>query len=95
MSSSNTSFIDAVNDVKQNMIIFIQIWSVCIFALGVVGHAFSIYVFTRRELRSNPCSRYFLASTLSGYVVVCFTVPLRMLQISYNINVFIYSLPVC
>jgi hypothetical protein len=95
MSSSNTSFAAAVGEVRHSMIIFIQIWNICMFALGAVGHALNIYVFTRPKLRHNPCARYFLASTFSGYAVVCLTTPLRVLQISYNIDVFIYSLRMC
>ncbi len=95
MSSSNTSFAAAVTDVKQSTIIFVQVGSACFFAFGLVGHTLSIYVFTRPKLRRNPCICYFLASTLSGYAVVLLTLPLRLLQISYNIDVFIYSLPMC
>jgi hypothetical protein len=91
MSSSNTSINTAINDIQQNMHVFIKVWSIGLFALGVVGHALNIYVFTCSEFRSNPCARYFLALTLSGCGVVYVTLPLRLLQIVYNINVFVYS----
>ena len=73
----------------------IEIWSICLFVFGVVGHTLNMYVFTRPKLMKNPCVRYFLASTLSGYLVVFLTIPLRMLQISYNIDVLIYSISLC
>jgi len=95
MSSSNTSIDTTINDIQQNMHVFIKIWSITFFALGVVGHALNIYVFTRREFRSNPCARYFLALTLSGCGVVYVSLPLRLLQTAYNINVFVYSLLSC
>lgn len=95
MSSLNTSLTAAIGDVKRVMVIFIQTWSVSLFILGAVGHALNIYIFTRPKFRLNPCARYFLASTLSGYGVVCFTLPLRLLQTSYDIDVFISSLPMC
>ena len=92
MSSSNTSIDIAINTIKQNMTVFIQVWSICLFTLGVTGHTLSMYVFTRPEFRSNSCARYFLASTLSGCGVVCLTIPLRLFQTVYNIDVFKYSL---
>ncbi len=95
MSSSNSSFANAVSDVNRSMAIFVKIWSIGLFIFGTVGNALNIYVFTRPKFRSNPCIRYFLAMTLSGYAVVCLNVPLRLLQIDYNIDVFISSLPMC
>ncbi len=95
MSLSNSSIADAVSDVNRIMVIFVQIWSLGLFTFGIVGNSLNIYVFTRPKFRSNPCIRYFLAMTLSGYAVLYFNVPLRLLQISYNIDVFISSLPMC
>jgi len=54
ISSSNTSFAAAVADVEQSMMTFIQLWRFCFFALGVVRHAFNIYIFTRPKFRFNP-----------------------------------------
>jgi hypothetical protein len=95
MSSSNSSFAEAVSNVQRNMVIFVQIWSIGLFAFGVLGNALNIYVFTRLKFRFNPCVRYFLAMTLFGYAVICFNVPLRLLQINYNVDVFVSSLGMC
>jgi hypothetical protein len=95
MSTGNTSISEAVNIVKQNQSIFIQIWSVTVFVFGVIGHALSIYVFTRPTLRSNSCTRYFLASTIAECFVVYIIIPLRLLQTVYYINAFIYSEFLC
>ncbi|CAF1123661.1 unnamed protein product [Rotaria sordida] len=91
MSSSNTSMIEAINAMKQTTSRFTQIWFSCMFIFGLIGHSLSIYVFTRRQFRSNPCTRYFLASTISGCTVVYLTIPFRLLQIVYNIDIFIHS----
>ena len=95
MSSANTSAAITIAEIKNNMILCIKIWSFCLFILGLIGHTLNIYVFTRPKFRFNPCTRYFLASTLSGYAVVCLIVPLRLLQISYNVDVFISSFIMC
>jgi len=84
-----------INDIKWSMIIFIQVWCIVFFALGAVGHTLNIYVFTRRRFRLNSCARYFLASTLSGCVLVYVAIPIRLLQTAYNIDIFISSLLVC
>ncbi|CAF1227478.1 unnamed protein product [Rotaria sp. Silwood1] len=91
MSSPNTSMVEAINAMKQTISRFTQIWFFSLFIFGVIGHTLSIYVFTRRQFRSNPCTRYFLASTIFGCAVVYLTIPLRLLQTVYNVDVFIYS----
>jgi len=95
MSSSNTSFSEAIADLNRNMSLVVQIWTFVIFAFGIFGHSLNIYVLTRPKFRFNPCSRYLLASSISGYAVVCIIIPIRLLQISYNIDVFVYSVPMC
>lgn len=87
--------IDAINDINRSMTLFVEIWCIPLFVFGVVGHALSIYVFTRREFRSNSCTRYFLASTISGCGVVYLLVPARFLETGYNISIFISSILLC
>ncbi|CAF0732499.1 unnamed protein product [Adineta steineri] len=91
MSSSNTTTTEA-DIIKADGIIFYQVFCYSMLAFGIIGHTLSIYVFTRPVLRSNPCSRYFLASTISGCFVVLINMPLRLLQLGYNINIFTYSI---
>ncbi|CAF0941312.1 unnamed protein product [Adineta steineri] len=99
MSSPNTSTasvdIDAIEAVKYNTVLFVEVWSFVIFFLGTVGHILSIYVFTRRSLRSNACSQYFLASAVAGLGVVYINIPLRFLQSVFNIDVFASSDVMC
>ncbi|CAF0793721.1 unnamed protein product [Adineta steineri] len=99
MSSPGTSTAsvdsDAIEAVKYNTILFVEVWSFVIFFLGTVGHILSIYVFTRRSLRSNACSQYFLASAVAGLGVVYINIPLRFLQSVFNIDVFASSDVMC
>ncbi|CAF0741754.1 unnamed protein product [Adineta steineri] len=95
--STNTASvdIDVIEAVKYNTILFVEVWSFVIFFLGTVGHILSIYVFTRRSLRSNACSQYFLASAVAGLGVVYINIPLRFLQSVFNIDVFASSDVMC
>jgi hypothetical protein len=63
MSSSNISnnSAAALNDVNMISIMFI---------IGFVGHSLNICVFTRPTFRYNPCVRYLLASSISGYLII-------------------------
>jgi hypothetical protein len=96
MSSSNISDIETeINTINWTSLMFAQCWSTIMFILSLIGHSLSIYVFTRPVLRRNPCARYFLASAVTGYYITFVIIPLRTLQAGYNINVFLYSIPVC
>jgi hypothetical protein len=96
MSTINTSdFNAAVDAVKWTVVMFFRCWNPIMFGLGIVGHSLSIFVFTRPALRSNPCGRYFLASSISGFCVVVSILPLRYLQYGYNINTFTTSVVTC
>ncbi|CAF4967047.1 unnamed protein product, partial [Rotaria sp. Silwood1] len=95
MSSSNTSIAATVANINQSLATFSKCWSAFLFSFGVVGHSLSVYVFTRRTFRSNPCTQYFLALTIVGCLIVYGTIPLRILQFGFNIDVFTLSLPVC
>ncbi|CAF1450406.1 unnamed protein product [Adineta ricciae] len=94
MSSTNTSITEAMI-IRQNTIVFIRVWSYLMISFGTIGHAGNIYVFTRSTFRSNPCSWYFLAATISGISVVTITTPLRLLSIGYSINAFTSSSTAC
>jgi hypothetical protein len=96
MSSSNMSISNAAADALiSSSITIYRVWSFLMLFLGAIGHSLSIYVFTRHSLIANACSRYFLASTLSGFFVVFINLPIRLLQLGYSIDVFVYSSASC
>ncbi|CAF1206502.1 unnamed protein product [Adineta ricciae] len=94
MSSSNVSITEA-STIRQNTIIFVQVWCYLMISLGTIGHTCSVYVFTRPTLRSNSCTWYFLAASMSGAGVVLINIPLRLLQAGYAINIYTNSLIAC
>ncbi|UJR34827.1 hypothetical protein I4U23_027608 [Adineta vaga] len=96
MTSANVSDAEAkIDALKATWILFDKVYCFSMITLGTIGHLLSIYIFTRRSIRMNPCARYFLASTLCGWFVVCFGIPFRFLQLVYDINPSGYSEPVC
>jgi hypothetical protein len=94
-STSSTRVADAYATVYWNLKIITLIWGFSLISLGTIGHTLNIYVFTRRTFRSNLCTKYFLASTMSGYQVIYISIPVRLLQSGYGIDLTIYSLASC
>ncbi|CAF1255851.1 unnamed protein product [Adineta ricciae] len=95
MSSSNTSSVDIVNEIRRQLVVFVRCWSAILFTLGLVGHILNIYVFTRPILYSNSCGRYFFASTITGLLVVIEYLLIRALQLGYSIDLMSTSIVVC
>lgn len=85
MSTSDAT-ISYINALHYSTSMFLQIWSYLLIVLGTIGHSLNIFIFMRPTLRSNLCTRYFLASPISGI-----NVSLRLLQQIYGIDVFQYS----
>ena len=94
MASSNATAAQ-ISALVYSSTIFTRTWCFTMFALGTVGHTLSVYIFTRPTLYSNPCARYFLASAISGYAVVFMSIPVRLLQAGYTLNVVTYSEMAC
>jgi hypothetical protein len=94
MASSNTTD-DSLNAINTMAIMFTRCWCMIMFILGLIGHSLNISVFTRRTLWSNPCVRYLMASAISGYLIIFIILPLRLLELGYNINLFISSVILC
>ncbi|CAF2969921.1 unnamed protein product [Rotaria sp. Silwood2] len=84
-----------VNAINATSIAFISIWCYLMIIFGLIGHILSIGVFTRPSLRSNPCSCYFLAATISAIGLVAINVLLRLLQTVYKINIYMGSVTIC
>ncbi|CAF0745356.1 unnamed protein product [Adineta ricciae] len=67
-----------MSDANLNFVLFwiSHVISVIQIIFGTFGNFFNIIIFTRRTLRSNPCSTYFLAASVSNlfeiYTVILF-----------------------
>lgn len=54
--------------------------------LGTFGNVMNILVFRRRSLRTNPCSLYFLASSINNLFVLYVALLTRLLSSGWNID---------
>ena len=97
MSSSNTTndVLNALTAIYATIRLFGQYWSIIMIIIGFIGHTFNVIICTRPRLWPNPCVRYLFAATISGYMIVFFLLPIRMIQTSYGINLFIISVSMC
>lgn len=66
-----------------------------IFLFGVICNTLNIYVFTRTALKRNSTCMYFLSSSLSALIYTIINVPLRTLQMGYNIDPTAYIISIC
>lgn len=74
---------------------FSQYWCIIMFILGVIGHTLNLMVFSRPTLSSKACIRYFMASAMTGYLMVFITLPVRLLQLGYGISLVVKSEILC
>ncbi|CAF0799418.1 unnamed protein product [Rotaria sp. Silwood1] len=63
--------------------------------LGTFGNILNILIFTRRTLRNNPCSLYFLASSINNIFVLYVATLTRLLSSGWKIDPTNYNLTLC
>jgi len=64
-------------------------------ALGTLSCVLNVLVFTKKILRKNPCSIYFVALNISNILLIYQSLLFNILQAGYNINPAAHSLPLC
>ncbi|CAF1005726.1 unnamed protein product [Didymodactylos carnosus] len=84
--------ISSLNKDKNNLG---RYFALLCFIFGGVGLILNVIILTRRSLRSNPCSIYFLASTFANLFIVFVSIPVRFLTAGFNIDPTIMSLANC
>jgi hypothetical protein len=95
MSSSNATNLDEIRTINY-ISTQLTIWGVMVcFIFGFTGFILNIYVFTQPSLRKNPCSMYFLSSSVAGLIFLGVSGPFRILQFGFNIDPTYYILDFC
>ncbi len=56
-------------------------------AFGTFGNVLNLIVFTRRTLRTNPCSMYFLAGSINNLFATYVVILSRYLSINWNLDI--------
>jgi len=95
MSSSNDTILNEVqrlNYITAQLTIWVLV--LC-FIFGFTGFLLNIYVFIQLSLRKNPCSMYFLSSSIAGLIFLSISGPFRALQYGFNIDPIYYLLGFC
>jgi len=97
MLSSNETNVDLeAKYVNWVGMMFIRCYCFLMIPLSIIGHSLSIFVFTRRSLRTNPCIMYFRAATVFGLLTSCFILPMRLIQSGFiGIDPTVHSIYIC
>ena len=61
---------------------------------GTVGNALNLFILTRKSLRTNSCSFYFLSSTVANLVCLWCGLLTRLLS-GYNLDPTVWNTPAC
>jgi hypothetical protein len=77
MSSSDADAIAAWNN---NSAQINRYFSIFIFLFGTIGNILNTFVLSQRELRTNPCSLFFLISSVANLVAILSGLTTRMLS---------------
>jgi hypothetical protein len=84
-----------INSISSFIISLAHWFYPIILLFGIICNLLNIYVFTRPTLKQNPCCMYFLSSSISALIYTIVTIPLRTLQMGYNIDPTAYIPVVC
>lgn len=83
-------------DTLNNVILqFSRYVPIPILIFGLIGNILNIFIFTRRSQNKNPCSMYFLSSTIVNINVLLFGCLVRGLVDAFNIDLASANLPFC
>ncbi|CAF3609139.1 unnamed protein product [Adineta steineri] len=83
MSSAIIDFINKLNVATMWMNQIIPLLQII---FGTFGNLFNIIIFTRRTLRTNPCSIYFLASSINNFLVLYVVLIPHYLAAKWNLD---------
>jgi hypothetical protein len=92
MSSSNTNSFENIQIVTFWMNRIIPPIQIC---FGTFGNLFNIIIFTRPILRTNPCAKYLLASSINNMVILYIGLLTYYLASSWGLDIAITHVVVC
>ncbi|UJR12482.1 hypothetical protein I4U23_016657 [Adineta vaga] len=90
--SSELDFIASLQLVLTNLYKF---GGTFLIGLGTLGSAISLIVFTKRDLRKNPCSVYFVAVNTANLLLIFTSLLSTVLRNGYNVDPGVYNLLFC
>ena len=90
--SSDYSFIALLASAQTNLFRF---GGPILMIIGIVGCILNLLVFTKKNLRKNPCSIYLIAFNVASLIKICVTVLTATLQNGYQVDPSLYNLSFC
>ncbi|CAF1245686.1 unnamed protein product [Adineta steineri] len=90
--SSEIDYISSLISIQTNLY---KYGGPILMILGTVSCILSLIVFTKKNLRKNPCAIYLVAYNIGNLLQIYTTMLLAILSIGYNIDPTLYSLSFC
>ncbi len=90
--SSEYSFIAWLVSIQTNLYRF---GGPVLMGVGTVSCILSVIVFTKKNLRKNPCSIYFIAFNISNFLLIFTSILFSTMANGYNIDPTLYNLTFC
>lgn len=86
LKTVSTSSDDLPQRLLDISLVLIRIIPICQLIFGTFGNIMNILIFTRRSLCNNPCSFYFLASSINNLFVLYVALLTRLLSSGWQID---------
>ncbi len=90
-----TSSDDSLTVLKSALLYLYQVGGPIIILIGTIGGLLNLIVFTKKYLRKNPCSIYFIAFNLANLMYIYSSFLVFTLNVGYQIDSSTQNLPIC
>ena len=90
-----SSEMDYIRTLASAQTYLYQIGGVILMVVGASGCILSLVIFSKKNLRKNPCSLYFIAYNLANLCQICISLLQGMLAYGYTINLSVANTSFC
>ncbi|CAF0828792.1 unnamed protein product [Adineta steineri] len=90
--SSEMDYIKSLVSAQTYLFQFGGAFLICI---GSIGCIFNLIIFSKKNLRKNPCSVYFIAYNIVNLFQICVSISQTMLEYGYSISTSTWSNSFC
>ena len=86
---------DLITSLQLSQTYLYQIGGPILICIGSVSCILNITVFSKKNLRKNPCSIYLLAFNVTNFLIIYLTILSATLVYGYNVATASYNLGYC
>ncbi|CAF0857667.1 unnamed protein product [Adineta steineri] len=90
-----SSEIDYIESLLSAQTYLFQYGGAFLICIGSIGCILSLIIFSKKNLRKNPCSVYFIAYNIASLFQICILLPNGMLAYGYSISTLTWSNSFC